>query len=1752
MNKNNIHNISTKYIRPCNKNSRNNIIKKGEIKEDNLVEKNNIIFIKNNNNSLQSNRSLEKAGTVKNSQIKDDYMKKNINIYCNENKKKKIMNEKMKFLINNITNEENITNGVNIHNINLINSMNNITYYDSCNDNKISNLKKDLIKYPINKYTSLHFYKSSNTTLHSKNNCSLDYNMNNNHKNNIIVNKNKILLDNKNNNSQYNELYKNNNISVKKDSFSELNYKKLNLTFNNFKSINQCNKGNYYSLYNKKEIKNDEYKNLLYMDESEVGDQGQQSQIKNRNNSQNKNIEKINNINKTDFSIFNTFNKSNISIIEKENNGNNFEKQNIKHNIINVNKLDAFKTNNNRIYDDNNIKINVESNYNSINKKNFDNNSNIKNSSNSSSNIYSLISNKNRDNNNKPRLDIDNLNKIKKNINDEKLYKNKSKDNLINSKKQKNSRKSKKTKSEEKCYKKNKTNNEKTKKKRPFSSLLFENNQENNNSKKNVFGNTFVKDINNFNASIDIIKYYYSCLNSLNNTKKFIKNQEKKNISYSNRMDYNNLKEKLNKINRQDKYEKENNINAFEKIEVNKKNYSKNTIPKKNTYKNNINNKSIINTIYTKNEPFNIYDKRTLKRPWVNNGEQINNNDYYSSLSNYKEKKEEEKKLIKDGKIMKKNSAPKQAILNIVYNKKQLNIKKGKNLEDRFLSPDWKDRKINFDNLNIKSNGKNFIENIENEEIIKNILEEELSSNYNDKENDITNDLSEHNHNKNINLNNKTYIMNSPSNTIYKKPCRNVNNNSNLSLNGKDYYNNKLFLCSNKINEKDNYLPNSKKKSNKRQMNIKLNKFIEQKEFSNENNYKMTKKNNININNINYDNEDLIPKIKDNNLIHSINSYKSNKNDLSLLSNKDCNKSKDYMVNNDYFSFTKINQKVPGKKSLTKKYYCYFIDYNQNKEVCFISKIRININDLIINEVPRKKICYYSKKRKIFVKTIPKIEICYFKKDLIKKNISDKKNNKLLNKKYEYNQIEEENNLLLNNDLDFINKKAFEDNNNKFMNHQYSFASINSFEQNNNENYNSYFEISFGKKNKSIFNLNNENIKSSFNNNNENLINKLTSSDKYTEEINQANSNLSENKNKYLNNIIDISPSKTYLNEINKNDSDNYLKKTEKGLKLLEKIASNRISPISSKKTNAFCIDNNEQKYSNKKINNENNNIDKLALGVIKINDVYNKRNSEEKKISNKDRVINNMQNNTIKNDFIELLNIITIYNYEIILNNISNLILNNNMIKINNISELLKNQNEFIEILINKAMKERKYIKLYSILCKDLFVSLMSVINNYNDEIDIFDKISNDKSLKYILKNKIMEKLNKFEFTPDSSVKYKNNYEDDPFYCDLKLKFTGIIYFVGELFEMKLISQKTGFEILDILYKRYINGNNNKKINIYNDLNLEGIEILLKNMKIIIYEKNNPEHVQRYNKFVKNYLNNIFKNRKNDLKQYLYYKLYNIIENQKNEEEIKNLQKVKTFVNNKNKNFFAQLNDFSDDKNEYFKLINKNNNNNSFTILEKKYNFVNSGNNNPLQSKENKDNFIMEIIKKDVEKFIIDINENKSESLEEINKKYNEEINIKKNIDIWEIFYYYIEVCIDIINSKEKIYIVNKYIENIINNFAVNLPNENWEMLHYKLISLFLNINEICSDNIYMHQIMGYLLFLLINNKLFFIKDLNNFLNKDNQIIIDIAKVVKYTIIFADKDAKKYHNDFKQTKLFIGNENFYNIVTLPLMKKYF
>ena len=1748
MNKSNhIRNIYIKCGKTFNKNIKKNFHKNNELKEENLPEKNNGIFI-NNNKLIEQNNSIENKKETQKSKPKEGFPNKKT--YQNKNDKNKYINQNMKFLIDNITSEEqSMTNAVNIHNINLINSMNNITVYDTI-ENKISNIKKDIIKYPLNKFNSQKYNKSKNAI--SNNNCSLELNTNTNKRANILVNKKRILLGKNNiNNIEFNSInkYKNTSLSKKKNPFKELSYKKLNMTENHDKNENKfnnnlCN----LSTFNKKENINNitDYKNSEYTTNREIY-QEDFSQMKNKNNSMKKRISKDSTSIKTDCSIFNTCSNYNSSLIEEDININKnkmiLEKlKNNRKNLINVNKLDIFKINNNS-----KINNDIENNLSSYNN-NVNNNSNLKIPSGSSSNIFSLLSNKNNHNNNNSRFDIENMNAIKKNINNEKLYKTRNKDCFRNN--ENDNRRAKKTKSEEKNYKKNNDNKttkayensqDLSKKIQLFSSFLNENNQNKNNNKKNELGTIYINEKYNFGKTTSTYtknpnKLFNPNFNSKNNSKSLSKKQKKKKSLYPNKISYNKDNIQQIKILDPNKAQKENNNNSifYEKIEVNKKAFTKNALYKSL-------NKKQINQIIKKtsanidfgNDSLKDYSKKSKNEPWENYSEQINsfskNVDNYFYLSNYKMEKGDNN--LKNEEDLREKSAPKKGLSTVVYNKKSLlcHIKKGRQkLEDKLLSPDWKQRKRGVREFDLKIDNKKYTEElIENNKI--NNFEEELSINNNCNEKELMHDISE----KDINIINKTYLLKSPPSNIYKKPGINFFNSSkSLIINGKESFNNKLALYTSNIMESDNenYMNSSKKKNRKKYFNIKLNKLIGSKDFSNN---KEIKKNNIYLNNIIYNKDELIAKEKENDLIKSINSYKTIKNNLLCSSNIELEKTGEFIVNREQFSLNKINKKVQNNNSFIKKYFCFFIDNNFHKSNCFISKIRYNKSNMTLYELPLKKVCYYSKIRKIFAKKLPKIEFCYFNKDFIQNN----KNKNLV--KNINNNYTEEDNLIINNEFLLSKKDNNENSNLKFTSHQHSFTSVNS-------NENNYFEISFGKKiNKPILNLNNDNnIKHNLNTHG--IVSKKNS----TKEVNieeENTNNLDYKDNKFLNDNINISPSKKYLNQ---KSSDNYLKKTEEGLKLLEKIAGNRISPTTNKTKSIFV--NYDFKVNNIKGKKSNFKIEKLNNVSKKLNEIFIKKNNEEKNnsISKKGE-----QNNKIKSDFIELLNIITINNYDILLNKISDLILNNNIATIDHISNLYINQNVLIDIIINKSMIEKKFIKIYSKLCKDLFSALTIVIDNYNDDIDVFNKITKDKSLKVIIKNKIFQKLDQFHFSQESLFGQgnKNYLERDPFYCDLKTRFTGLINFIGELLNGKLLSQKTGFEILDILYKKYIKGINN--LTIYNDLYLEGIEILLSKMKKIVYEKNNPEHIQRYNKFIKNYLSNILKERseKNDLAKYIYYKIYNLIEEQKNMEEMKKREKVKTFVCYKKRSKYNSLK--INDKNEFFDK--NNNNNNSFTILENKYNSIGDEfyniNNNIFIQKENGENNIMEIMKKDIEKILFDSNYNeiKYNLFKEINKKYNEELNIKKCIEIWEIFYSFIEICIDIINSEDKIYIINEYIENIINNFALELSNENWEMLHYKLISLFLNINEICADNIYMYQIMGNLLFLLIKNKLFFIKDLNNFLNKNNEIIINIAKVVKYTIIFADKDAKKFHNDFKQTKLFIGNENFYNIVTVPLNKKF-
>ena len=1717
-NNNNICTKSPKTYKAYKAKYQNNNYKRFDKNDSNIINEKNVIFIQEN--SSNSRRELNR----------NSHQNKNADINISNNEAKKLMmNENVKFFINNITNEDNLmANSVNIHNINLINSMNNITFFDLYNGKKVTNLKKDFMLKPINKFNSEKFYKvNSINEANIQNNSSAEYfiNNSNNKKNNIMVNKNKILL------HQKDKSYINNNsVKRKKNSFNDL-YHKMNNS-NNFNSITNFNTRNNYSNFNK--IKENNKIKILRAGNLKNEEQNQLTLSKNRNNiTINKTLNMENFDNKSDYVIFNTFSNSNNSIKKEKNKLNsnckiNLDKSNNRKNAINVNKLAVFKKNSFNNVIDNKIKLN-----NFKNKTNI----NLKISPKHTSNIISLLSNTK---NKKEKLDLEKTKKIRKNknMNIDKLYNTINKEYLISSKLENklSLRDNKKPKSEEKNLQKNSQKKISHKKVQISSSK--------NECNLNTFGNNllqrsglkikkvYINEIFNSDDKVNKVNKIYNSSNNMKKKKSHYFHSE----NNTKRQNQNNINEIYVNINRN-----KDNGKDLEKIEVNKK-LTGNKIKVQNHNK-----KKSIPKDYpdTRNDSLsllslNFNSKKSLQESSINKMEQIQsyfkNNDYFYFIN-----KNDEKKRKDDNNLSS----------NLIYNKKQLSCcirKNGKSQDIKVVSPYIENKKLNFNELSKYSTDeeRKKIKSSKTEKLIKNkirdknYLFDEFSYSYNDIDNNLN--MNE----EKINIINSTYMSKSPSNAIYKKPGRNVLSNSSL-LTSKDSFNIKYPLYCNIVKEKEDkskkYIFTPKVYNRKKKSNIKLNKFLRVNELSN------TIINNINKKRtkgevINNDVEEILPKIKENELIHSVSTYKTIKDYLLNLSVKDTEKNELEGINinnaNESSFNNNINNKVPCKNKFIKKYYSYYITGAKENKSCFISKSRIGLNKMKIkiNKIPLKKECYCTKIRKIFAKIIPKSEICYFNKFSIKNN---SKNSKMFSiNKYNYNS--DEDNKTINHEFSFINKKVNEDINKHKK--QFSFASINS-EQNNNDTENNYFEMSFGKK---INKIDNSNKKKIFNNN-RNLVNKLIFLEKNqidemeiceTGEFNKVlnandyyNNNIYDNSNDIIKNSINISPSK-------KKDNDSYLQKTEKGLKLLEKIADKIMTiPFSEKITKSNSKFKHIEEEGNK--NSNQNNFKKEQEINKKI--IY-KRKSTNHKLLNK--------NKSIKNDCIEILNILTVNNYDIILNELSNILLNNNIITISNISQLLLNQNQFVDIIINKAMKENLYSKLYSKLCKDIFISLMTIIDNYNDDMEIFDKITKDKSLKVILKDKIIEKLNgyffasEFKFGGDGgpSSNLKLNSKQGLFLSDLKLDFIGLNNFIGELLEVKIISQRNVFEILDLLYRRY---NKTNKI-FFNDLYLEGIEILLKKMKNIVYEKNNPEHLQHYNKYIKNYLNNIFKDRvkKNNLPSYLYYNILNLIENHLKEEKIKYRQcqnKVKTFLGYKNKtseNIISNI---------------EINNNNSLILIGNKFNnSIYDNKNNITKNKEENLRFnYLETIKKDFDSFIYNSNSEEINNaiLSDIISRYGQQVNLKKNIELWEIFYNYIEVCIDIINNKEKVSLGNIFIQNIINNFCTNLSFEDNETFHDKLISLYLNIRDICIDNAYMYQIMGFLLFSLIKNKLFSFKDLNIFLTKESELIKYISKVIIYTIIYANKDSKKFHDNFKMIKLFEGNDNFYNYVTLPLKKDF-
>ena len=929
-----------------------------------------------------------------------------------------------------------------------------------------------------------------------------------------------------------------------------------------------------------------------------------------------------------------------------------------------------------------------------------------------------------------------------------------------------------------------------------------------------------------------------------------------------------------------------------------------------------------------------------------------------------------------------------------------------------------------------------------------------------------------------------------------KKDNLNININQNLSFRDEEK---PKMVYSKKLNTMYNFYQGTKKFFSN--INNKVFKFIK----------KDDKNNNNNINNIEND--------KKNNLIYNkgvmtpriINENENENNNNNIFYNKNYtitptgfdNKSKtikDNMI---------IKEKVKFKnKCFYNKFYHYYLKSTKNPDIGFYfsyqkvikikpKKKKINIPDSFLR---------YFKKGRIKNTKIPLINKCYFNKFYIYK----------VNKKFkeEIKNIEK-NKLKCDNQVNIIISKKP----NQIINNE--------------------------SKDKNILFFNND--KNTFENQNIKPDNIWSVS--FLKSKNPEKSNIKKYQYEY---IIALKNDKSCLNDnlLPKNLLDHFkLLNETKEIYNYKLIDENELRKKFKKREMLQIIN----RYAKQNKIQQSNKIENIK------DDKQWPRNDFTKETEQAEKYIKElnkkMEENNEQNNIIGMLNILTMDNLNDVLNKIIYLITRNKDNFILSDEEIIKNIYILVKAIVSKAILETRFVNLYAKLSSELNLKLNNV--SFNSE-----------NFKTII---IDECKNKFDEINKNENIFKNKFLsfDDETIILIKKSFIGNIDFISELINNNLFSEEIGFYYLEELNKIYNNTSNSAQINkIKKNIALEATVNFLSKFGKKIFSDKNIQNISKLNNFINSNLKSILDNK--DLSGFLKYKIINLIEKQKNkwkdslyEQSIlakgklnnkdtqKNKKTRKRRHSNKSLKNMNQNNTISNNYNKENSFSNENKSVNSSTINYNPHLYLKL---NTSNSTSYMDEEITKLIEQDIIKYKIFFNENKINNKLDLSKNIQignefdwtsiEEILSQNKINLSEIIRCYIEVCIDEILDSTKIFIYNDYIKNIICYYSEELTTKERDIIHNKIINLFLNIRDICIDNNYMKEIMGFLMFILIEKKLYFIKDLNNFLGKEKDIIITIAEVIKYAIISSEEKCKKYHNDFKQTKLFVNNSIFAENVT--------
>ena len=365
-------------------------------------------------------------------------------------------------------------------------------------------------------------------------------------------------------------------------------------------------------------------------------------------------------------------------------------------------------------------------------------------------------------------------------------------------------------------------------------------------------------------------------------------------------------------------------------------------------------------------------------------------------------------------------------------------------------------------------------------------------------------------------------------------------------------------------------------------------------------------------------------------------------------------------------------------------------------------------------------------------------------------------------------------------------------------------------------------------------------------------------------------------------------------------------------------------------------------------------------------------------------------------------------------------------------------------------------------------------------------DKKRTDKTQKSYFRLHLIEECKKiFQTNMEEGI----DVNDDEAEMKYKKRMIGNVKYISELIKVRMLSQKIGFFCIDNLLMRI---NNDYVSDKEKFIILEALIELLDAFGKVVFERGKKEYIDIIDEFIEKEL---FKYSQIEVPGFIKYKIINLIDKK----------------NNQWKDSLFQQSTVAKGKKE----------SSSVNLIKVE----------PVAKEEDSN---VTIVKKDLLKWIDYKGEDYKYNWTTIESLYK----AVGNLGI--IVTFFVDASIDIVNTSAKLEKANSYISIIIEFYLQFMVRNEIDAMASMMIKLLFTIDDIIKDNKYMIDILGNLLYILINSRIIIMKKLNLFEKKDKNTIKNLALIVKSAIEHSGTKKKRMYNDFSQVKLFKDNASIF------------